>query len=80
MTFSFSLTAEPDAVIAVIGNKDDLEDKRAVLFKEAETFVKNLRQRNISAFCMECSAKSAHNIKEVFQGMCAELVKKAGLS
>ena len=49
-------------MIVLIGNKQDLEDKREVSFEEANKF-KN--DNNIDLY-METSAKTGKNIKEVF--------------
>ncbi|CAO3611941.1 unnamed protein product [Cunninghamella echinulata] len=53
--------AEPDIVIALCGNKTDLESRRVV---DTET-AKSYAEENGLLF-METSAKSAHNVTELF--------------
>ena len=50
--------------IYLIGNKNDLEDKRKVSFKEANEYAK---QKNIPY--IEVSAKTGDNIKKLFEDM-----------
>jgi Ras-related protein Rab-2A len=53
--------SNPDMVIMLIGNKIDLDARRAVSTKEGEDFAKNN-----GLFFMETSAKSAENIEKAF--------------
>lgn len=55
--------ANPHMVIMLIGNKVDLEHRRAVSREEGEAFAK---QHGL--VFMETSAKTAHNVEEAFIG------------
>ena len=52
--------ANPSMVIMLIGNKSDLEHRRAVSYKEGEQFA----EQNGLVF-LETSAKSAANVEQV---------------
>ena len=56
------IQSNPDIKIVLIGNKADLEDKRAVSFEEAQKF----KEENEILFFMEASAKSGINAKKIF--------------
>ena len=72
---------EHNAVIALVGNKCDLEDKRTVTRREAEALVQTLiTEKHIPAFHMECSAKTGQNIENLFKEICIRLLVQAGLS
>lgn len=51
----------PDMVIMLIGNKNDLEQRRQVSFDEGERFA-----RENGLIFMETSAKTAYNVEDVF--------------
>uniref|UniRef100_A0A7S4M6H2 Uncharacterized protein n=2 Tax=Vannella robusta TaxID=1487602 RepID=A0A7S4M6H2_9EUKA len=51
----------PDVVIALAGNKADMEDARAVSEGQAQVYAEKL-----GLVFMECSAKSGKNVKELF--------------
>mmetsp|Transcript_40015 Transcript_40015/g.61484 ORF Transcript_40015/g.61484 Transcript_40015/m.61484 type:complete len:171 (+) Transcript_40015:24-536(+) len=51
----------PDVVIALAGNKADMEDARAVSDGQAQVYAEKL-----GLVFLECSAKSGKNIKELF--------------
>ena len=53
--------SNPDMVIMLIGNKIDLDSRRAVSTKDGEEFAKHH-----GLFFMETSAKSAENIEKAF--------------
>ena len=53
--------ATPDCIIILVGNKSDLDDKRVVSEDEAHNFSEHF---NISY--IESSAKTNHNIQEIF--------------
>jgi Ras-related protein Rab-2A len=51
----------PDMVIMLIGNKNDLDSRRQVSFEEGERFA-----RENGLIFMETSAKTAYNVEDVF--------------
>eukprot|EP00825_Cyclidium_porcatum_P010189 TRINITY_DN15222_c0_g1_i1.p2 TRINITY_DN15222_c0_g1~~TRINITY_DN15222_c0_g1_i1.p2 ORF type:complete len:245 (+),score=52.66 TRINITY_DN15222_c0_g1_i1:178-912(+) len=58
-----------DVVIVLIGNKNDLENKRQVTQQEGENFAK---QQNLMFF--ECSAQNGNNILNVFKALSQQLI------
>ena len=66
----FKSKADEDAVILLIGNKNDLDDKREVNKEEAEIKA----QKNKFAF-METSAKDNNNVDKAFETLFKEIVK-----
>ena len=66
----FKSKADEDAVILLIGNKNDLDDKREVNKEEAELKA----QKNKFAF-METSAKDNNNVDKAFETLFKEIVK-----
>ena len=66
----FKSKADEDAVILLIGNKNDLDDKREVNKEEAELKA----QKNKFAF-METSAKENNNVDKAFETLFKEIVK-----
>ena len=65
----FKSKADEDAVILLIGNKNDLDDKREVNKEEAELKA----QKNKFAF-METSAKDNNNVDKAFETLFKEIV------
>lgn len=63
---------DPNVVIALAGNKADLEHKRAVEVEEAAAYA---QENNI--FHLETSAKNAKNVKELFVEIAQKLPKSA---
>lgn len=61
---------ESDMYFILIGNKADLDDKREVSIEQGEEKAKNLG----IAF-METSAKTSHNVDNVFNQTCEHIVK-----
>ena len=57
-----------DVVIMLVGNKTDLADKRAVTTEEGEAKAKEL-----NVLFIETSAKSNHNIKQMFRKIAESL-------
>ena len=66
----FKSKADDDAVIILIGNKSDLDDKREVSKEEGESKA----QMNKFAF-METSAKDNNNVQKPFETLFSEIVK-----
>jgi len=66
----FKSKADDDAVIILIGNKSDLDDKREVSKEEGESKA----QMNKFAF-METSAKDNNNVQKAFETLFGEIVK-----
>lgn len=66
----FKSKADDDAVIILIGNKSDLDDKREVSKEEGESKAK----MNKFAF-METSAKDNNNVQKAFETLFGEIVK-----
>ena len=66
----FKSKADDDAVIILIGNKSDLDDKREVSKEEGESKA----QMNKFAF-METSAKGNNNVQKAFETLFGEIVK-----
>lgn len=65
-----------NVVMALIGNKCDLEDERQVRFQEACALAKD---KGILA-ALETSAKESQNVEEAFMMMARELMSRNGLS
>ena len=66
----FKSKADDDAVIILIGNKSDLDEKREVSKEEGESKA----QKNKFAF-METSAKDNNNVQKAFETLFHEIVK-----
>ena len=66
----FKSKADDDAVILLIGNKSDLDEKREVSKEEAESKA----QKNKFGF-METSAKDNNNVQKAFETLFHEIVK-----
>ena len=66
----FKSKADDDAVIILIGNKSDLDEKREVSKEEAESKA----QKNKFGF-METSAKDNNNVQKAFETLFHEIVK-----
>ena len=58
-----------DIVIAICGNKKDLENKRAVPFEKADEFAKS-----IEATCFETSAKDDQGVENLFFDVTSRMV------
>ena len=63
--------ANPNTVIMLIGNKNDLEKNRQVSREEAEKFA-----QDNDLFFLETSAKSSENVEQAFEKTAAEIQKK----
>jgi len=58
-------------IIALVGNKSDLEDARRVKTDEARAYAEDN-----GVLFMETSAKTAHNVSEIFEAIANTLPKK----
>lgn len=65
--------ARKDICIILVGNKNDLSDKREVSYEEGEMFA----QENELLF-IETSAKTAENVEECFIKTIKEIIKNIG--
>lgn len=65
-----------NVVMALIGNKCDLEEERQVCFQEACTLAK---EKGLLA-ALETSAKESQNVDEAFMMMARELMSRNGLN
>ena len=63
--------SNPDAKIILIGNKNDLDEKREVLYDDAKKFSEDFEFSNF----IETSAKEGINVKEVFIEIAELLIK-----
>lgn len=63
-----------DIVVAIVGNKSDLERGQDSLGSEGEKYA-----RERSALFAKTSAKQNVGIKELFDSLCAQLIKKMNL-
>uniref|UniRef100_A0A8V0YEQ7 RAB17, member RAS onco family n=1 Tax=Gallus gallus TaxID=9031 RepID=A0A8V0YEQ7_CHICK len=62
-----------EIVIALVGNKTDLADEREVAAEDGEEFA-----RSRSLLFMETSAKSNHQVNDVFMAVAQELLRREG--
>ncbi|NXI66479.1 RAB17 protein, partial [Anseranas semipalmata] len=62
-----------EIVVALVGNKTDLAAEREVTAEEGEEFA-----RSRSLLFMETSAKSDHQVKDIFMAIARELLKREG--
>ena len=67
--------ATPGVCKLLVGNKADLENKRAVTKAEGEAFAANLGIPFI-----ETSAKTAYNVSTMFTTMCSAIIERQGSS
>jgi Ras-related protein Rab-1A len=63
----------PQVCRIVIGNKADLEDKRAVRRDEGQSFADRL-----GVPFLETSAKTSYNVREMFNQMCVAISQRQG--
>ena len=62
--------ASEDIVIVLVGNKSDMADDREVTTEEAKEYAEENAMDHV-----EASAKTAHNVNEVFESIAAHLPK-----
>ncbi|KAJ6295859.1 hypothetical protein OIU78_023814 [Salix suchowensis] len=67
-----ALSGNPNLIMFLVGNKVDLQDKRKVGIEDGEQYAKE----NGMVF-LETSAKSTHNVNELFYEIAKRLAKKA---
>jgi len=69
--------APPGIVIALAGNKCDLENERAITVDQAEQYLQKIEegggQRPIF---FECSAKTGQGVQDIFKAICKKLEEK----
>jgi len=61
-------------ILAIAGNKCDLDDRREVQQREAQSYAESM-----NAIFMETSAKTAHNIINLFREICYRLETRKGV-
>lgn len=64
--------AQPDIVIALVGNKTDLQTKRQVQKEDVAAYAQQMRP---SLILMEASAKTGDNVNELFDTIAQKLPK-----
>ena len=69
--------ADPHMVIAFVGNKTDLEPRRAVTPEQGADFVRSLEAAGVCAFAAECSAKSGAGVQDLFVALGRSIVALA---
>ncbi|XP_052531692.1 ras-related protein Rab-17 isoform X1 [Tympanuchus pallidicinctus] len=62
-----------EIVIALVGNKTDLADEREIAAEDGEEFA-----RSRSLLFMETSAKSNHQVNDIFMAVARELLRREG--
>ena len=67
---------EPVA-LAIVGNKTDLVDQRAVMPEQGASFAKSLRDSGMNVVAIECSAKTGDNVKDVFTQLGQQILELA---
>ena len=65
--------AEPDILITLVGNKQDLEQERKIGFEEANNYAESA-----GLLFYECSAKTGAGVQEAFSGMSNFLILSLG--
>jgi len=66
--------APPNIVIALAGNKCDLENERAVTVDQAEQYLQKIEEGGGERpIFFECSAKSGVGVQELFKDICRKL-------
>ena len=70
--------APQNIVLALAGNKSDLEDKRAVTSTDVQNYIKSINDVDgLDPVFGECSAKTGDGIQELFANVCRRLIKMA---
>ena len=73
------INAPPDVVVAIVGNKTDLESERTVTKEMVEAYLTGLRRSGFPSVLIhhECSAKSGQGVHEIFEHISKILLKNA---
>ena len=67
--------AAPGIVLALAGNKIDLEDQRLVTKSDAENYIRNYQDTyGDCPIFGECSAKTGEGVQEIFTQICKKLI------
>lgn len=67
--------AEPSTVLAIAGNKIDLEDDRMVTREDVDEYLKELKKdKKIDPIFMECSAKTGAGLQELEMEICKKIM------
>ena len=70
--------APPNIVLAIAGNKSDLESERAVPIAYAQEFLKQIEEGGGERpIFSECSAKNGDGIQKLFTDVCRKLIAMA---
>ena len=70
--------APPNIVLAIAGNKCDLENQRAVTQDIVDEYLKQLTEEGgTEPIFRECSAKSGVGVRELFEDVCRKLIEMA---
>jgi len=70
--------APPNIVIALAGNKCDLENERAVTVDQAEQYLQKIEEGGGERpIFLECSAKSGQGVQELFKEICRKLESRS---
>jgi len=71
--------APPNIVIALAGNKCDLENERAITVEQAEQYLQKIEEGGGERpIFFECSAKSGQGVQELFKEICRKLEARQG--
>ena len=66
--------APPNIVIALAGNKCDLESERVITAQQAEEYIQKIEEGGGERpIFFECSAKSGQGVQELFKEICRKL-------
>lgn len=77
--------ADPNIIIAIAGNKCDLEEQREIASKDVERFAQTLYEdtedrvdeKRKNVVFLEVSAKSGQNVEALFIEICRKLIARA---
>lgn len=67
--------AEASTVLAIAGNKNDLEDERMVMQEDVDEYLNELKkEKKITPIFMECSAKTGQGLQELEIEICKKIM------